>query len=145
MAICTGCGATVLDDALFCGECGRKIENPQEKQMEGTEQVPVDTACAEGELVRLLQENISVTGQMLSAFTKNVVLNENLEKENIDLKKQFAVCQSSLSQLKNENIGLKEKIKMLEKKLAEKRCPNCGNLITEEMCYCNQCGKKLTE
>ncbi len=137
---CMKCGAELIENATFCGNCGSKIENI----------VPVsqlvEKEIEDNELKKLLMENVLTMKEALSAIKESsAIQNAGITKENQELHKKIEEYENSAKKQRAHIKYLETKIAELEEELSKKKCPGCGNLLTEEMKFCNVCGRKVKE
>mgnify|MGYP005810498951 CR=1 FL=1 len=137
MRKCVNCGADIAEDTVFCGNCGTKVE-PMDVIVSSPPKVESNMKSQEDSDNLLLERLLRQIEPKLDALLK--LLRENLEKKEDDENRIVEInrYEDIIQRLQAENDELR-------KSLAEKRCPGCGNLITEEMNFCNVCGRKLTE
>lgn len=157
MKQCEKCGMQLKDNAVFCGNCGTKVEEKVEV-LPMPEKVPVPNAGeSEGILSQLLQNNISSVMKLTKLLQESNNSGTQNSAEVAQLKQKLAEANQAVSDLNDQNEllngiiedleeekeNMQKRITELEEEIAGKRCPKCGNEVTEDMRFCNVCGTQL--
>lgn len=141
---CTVCGMELREGAVFCGNCGSKIE--QTTELDFTKEEENGVLTVEGdELIRLLQETISQINKLVQVLQRQRENDDKAAGTIQALTKELAEKDATMKQMGEQIEALQKSVADLEDQLSKKTCPGCGNSITEEMRYCNVCGLKLRE
>ena len=138
---CPNCGENLPNNAVFCGNCGKKIEADIVKKIEPKKEPSADNqnlTCILDETIRLLNKALTLVPEVGMDVESSA-----LKEENRKLNEKVKAYETQLQALRASNEMLKNKVTDMEKKLVSDRCPKCGNKLTEEMAFCNICGSKV--
>lgn len=146
---CPKCGENLPNEAVFCGNCGTKMERKIASEVvtkNATADVAMQSAKKAGnkEVGKILEEAIGLIHKAISMIPECETMIENTaeKEENEKLRKKVWECETQVQALKASNEMLKKKVEELEK---GSRCSKCGNILTKEMIFCNICGHKVRD
>lgn len=137
MMKCVTCGSELREGSVFCTYCGAKMGSLPEAGRAGV-QTEEAAACKDG-----------LEG--LFGGIRTYVKNET-DKQRKDLAEKEARIHTLEQELKEKETliaQLKEELKNRENRGADapapvkNECPKCGNTLSEDMVFCNQCGTKV--
>ena len=137
MTKCVKCGSELREGSVFCTYCGAKAGSMPEAGKVGV-QTEEAVACKDG---------LEGLFSGIRAYVKN-----ETDKQQKELAEKEARIHT-LEQERKEQEALIARLREELKNRADKdtdapapvknECPKCGNALSEDMVFCNQCGTKV--
>jgi len=135
---CVTCNQELKEGVLFCTSCGTKVEEVRKEVNTEIQSIEPSKwnnviACMEG----VLNEEMQKSQMQISEMEE--VLNQK-DAEIQGLKNEMLTYQQQIANLQREVEIEKTKNKVEAQTVS---CPNCSNIVTPEMIFCNECGTKI--
>lgn len=156
---CKKCGIEIAETAVFCKKCGTKIEKVINEELE------IGVKKFEDLSLKLREISDEMIREYVSKMKCIEIENLNIEikfKEEIqdlkdllvmkddelqELRKQISILEENLKEAKNRievfESGEKMDMKVEKDNQISEFCYNCGDVITDDMLYCGNCGVRL--
>ncbi|KMZ54909.1 putative membrane-spanning protein [Dorea sp. D27] len=137
MMKCVTCGSELREGSLFCTYCGAKTDSLPEAGKTGlqTEEAAACKAGLEGLFSGIRAYVKSETDKQQNELAEREARIHTLEQELKEKETLIAQLREELQNRENRDAAVPVP--------AKHECPKCGNALSEDMVFCNQCGTKV--
>ena len=147
---CDNCGADLVEDAVFCIECGQVVERPEATVMPGdfpdmaTETLTYEFSDKDEQITDNLHDELEMEQQIQEASEPVIADLEKVQETSIE--NEFAELDKRLLQPNPEMLF--EDTKASEEEEEEEAeamsfCPDCGEELVPDAEFCINCGKRI--